>query len=319
MGSLDGRVALITGAGRGIGRAEALFFAAEGAKVVVNDPGVAADGTGGDPGVAEEVAEEIRAAGGTAVANSDSVADWEGARRMVEQAVATFGDLHVVVNNAGNERARALVNMTEEEFDSVVAVHLKGTFAVSRWAARYWRDHTTAGVDRAIVNTVSGSGVLNPLPTQSNYAAAKAGIAAMSTVHALELARQGVRVNCVSPSMARTRLTLGVPGMSEESHGHDPRDPAAIAPVAAYLASAGCPFNGEVFAVRGATVTAVLARSRGAEVTKDGAAWNVAELAGAMDRLPRHDPLAELAATLGGALGGQDRDRLLAMIDEVLR
>ena len=218
MGSLDGRVALITGAGRGIGREEALFFAAEGARVVVNDPGVAPDGTGGDAGVAEAVVAEIRAAGGEAVANTDDVADWEGARRMVAAAVTAFGDLHAVVNNAGNQRRRALVMMTEEEFDAVVGVHLKGTFAVSRWAARYWRDRGDRA-DRAIVNTVSHSGLSNPGPTQSNYAAAKAGVAAMTTVHAIELARLGVRVNCVSPSMARTRLTAELPGMAGAAPG----------------------------------------------------------------------------------------------------
>src|SRR5690606_1888913 len=165
MGSLDGQVALITGAGRGIGRQEALFFASEGAKVVVNDPGVTPEGTGGDPGVAESVAREIRAAGGDAVANADDVTDWDGARRMVETAVEAFGDLHVVVNNAAIQRRRALVNMTEDEFDAVLAVHLKGTFAVTRWAARHWRDQGNSS-DRAVVNTVSASGLLMPGITQ---------------------------------------------------------------------------------------------------------------------------------------------------------
>ncbi|MFC0114945.1 SDR family NAD(P)-dependent oxidoreductase [Kibdelosporangium aridum] len=243
MGALAGRVVLITGAGRGIGRAEALFFAAEGAKVVVNDPGVEPDGTGGDAAVAAAVAEEIVARGGEAVANTDSVSDWNGAQRMVQAAIDTFGDLHVVVNNATIKADRAMTTMTESQFDDVVAVKLKGTFAVSRWAARYWQAQYAAGirVDRAIVNTSSGSGLVNPLPGQANYAAANAGVAAMTISNALELARHGVRVNCISPSMARTRLTLEVPGVNA--------DPQAIAPVAAYLATEDCPLTGQVLGV----------------------------------------------------------------------
>lgn len=208
MGSLDGRVALVTGAGRGIGREEALFFAAEGAEVVVNDPGVSPDGSGGDA----VVVDEIHARGGTAVASTDSVSDWQGARRIVDTAAETFGDLHIVVNNAAVSRPRALVNMTEEEFDDVVAVKLKGTYAVSRWAARYWRQRYEAGVraDRAIVNTSSTSGLDSPYPLNTNYAAANAGVGAMTIVHSLELGRYGVRVNCLSPG-ARTRLSLDLP------------------------------------------------------------------------------------------------------------
>ena len=212
MGTLEGRVALITGAGRGIGREEALFFAAEGAKVVVNDLGVAPDGSGTDISVAAAVVAEINAAGGAAVANTDSVSAWQGARRMVEAAIDAFGDLHIVVNNAAISRPRALVNMTEDEFDDVVAVKLKGTFAVSHWAARYWRERYEAGdrVDRAIVNTSSSAGLNSPYPLNTNYAAANAGVGAMTILHSLELGRYGVRVNCISPG-ARTRLSLDLP------------------------------------------------------------------------------------------------------------
>ncbi|TXK42888.1 SDR family NAD(P)-dependent oxidoreductase [Nonomuraea sp. C10] len=327
MGTLDGRVALITGAGRGIGRQEALFFASEGAKVVVNDPGVTPEGTGGDAGVAGAVADEIRAAGGQAVASTDDVTDWDGARRMVQTAVETFGDLDVVVNNAAIHRRRALVNMTEDEFDAVLAVHLKGTFAVTRWAARHWRDQGDTR-DRAVVNTVSASGLLLPGITQGNYAAAKAGIAALTTAHAVELARYGVRVNAVSPSMARTRLTEGVPGMSGPPDGpemsgppagaFDPLDPALTAHVAAYLATPGCPVNGQVLAVRGTSVTVLNGWSAGESVTKDGAPWTVAELGEAMAALPRRDPLAEAVAMVGGSLGDGNRDKLLAMVDAML-
>ncbi|MGI5269825.1 SDR family NAD(P)-dependent oxidoreductase [Nonomuraea sp. CA-218870] len=318
MGSLDGRVALITGAGRGIGRQEALFFASEGAKVVVNDPGVTAEGAAEDPGVAKAVADEIRAAGGEAVASTDDVTDWTGARRMVETAVEAFGDLDVVVNNAAIQRRRALVNMTEDEFDAVLAVHLKGTFAVTRWAARHWRDRGDSR-DRAVINTVSASGLLLPGITQGNYAAAKAGVAALTVAHAVELARYGVRVNAVSPSMARTRLTEGVPGMADPGDGaFDPLDPALTAHVAAYLATPGCPVNGQVLAVRGTSVTALNGWSAGQSVTKDGAPWTVAELGEAMAALPWRDPLAEAVAMVGGSLGDGNRDRLLAMVDAML-
>src|SRR5688500_6301161 len=186
MTGMTGRTVLVTGAGRGIGRAEALHLAEAGANVVVNDPGVEIDGRGGDESVAAAVVDEIRAFGGRAVADTGSVADWDDARRMVERAVTEFGDLHAVVNNAATEVNKGLERLGEAEFDDVVAVKLKGTFAVSRWAAVHWRAQHEAGVrvDRAIVNTASGSGLLNPLPTQSNYAAANAAVAAMTTVHA---------------------------------------------------------------------------------------------------------------------------------------
>ncbi|NRQ40677.1 SDR family NAD(P)-dependent oxidoreductase [Nonomuraea sp. NN258] len=321
MGSLDGRVVLITGAGRGIGREEALFFAAEGAKVVVNDPGVEIDGTGGDTGVAAAVVEEIVAGGGQAVANTDSVTDWDGARRMVHTALDAFGDLHVVVNNATVERNRGLADLTEDEFDAVVAVKLKGTFAVTRWAARYWRERFESGVraDRAVINTSSGSGLLNPLPTQASYASANAGVAALTVVAALELARYGVRVNCLSPSMARTRLTLGVPGIAEPpaTGGFDPQHPATSAPIAAYLAGASCPLTGQVLSVRGGSVAINHGWTRGASIRKDGP-WTVPELVAQLGELPMDDPFDKLAEALGGALGAGGRERIQQMIDALL-
>ncbi|MBG0815526.1 SDR family NAD(P)-dependent oxidoreductase [Planomonospora sp. ID82291] len=321
MGSLDGRVVLITGAGRGIGREEALFFAAEGAAVVVNDPGVAVDGTGGDAEVAAEVVEEITARGGRAVASTDSVADWDGARRMVETALRAFGDLHAVVNNATIERNAGLTDLSEEDFDDVLAVKLKGTFAVTRWAARHWRDRFRAGVrtDRAVVTTSSGSGLLNPLPAQASYAAGNAGVAALTAVAALELGRYGVRVNCVSPSMARTRLTLAVPGMGAEppADRFDPLHPAAVAPVAAYLAGPSCPFTGQVLSVRGGTVAVGQGWSLGGHIRKDGR-WSVEELAGKIKELPMDDPFDKLALALTGALGATGRAELQGMIDTLL-
>src|SRR3954464_1439988 len=188
MGALDGRVAIITGAGRGIGREHALLFAQEGAKVVVNDLGGAADGTGDDRTPAEQVVDEIRGMGGEAVANADNVADWEGGQRLINSAVEAFGDLHILVNNAGILRDRVLVNMTEEEWDSVIAVHLKGHFVPTRWAATYWREQSKAGkeVKACVINTSSTSGLLGN-PGQTNYGAAKAGIGAFSWICSQEL------------------------------------------------------------------------------------------------------------------------------------
>lgn len=301
MGALDGRVALITGAGNGIGREHALLFAREGARVVVNDLGGSTDGRGADGSAAQTVADEIVAAGGEAVASTTSVTDDGGAEAMVQQAVDAFGDLHVVVNNAGILRDRMLVSMTEEDFDAVVAVHLKGTFNVTRHAARYWRDQAKAGASepRSIVNTASGAG-LHGNPGQTNYAAAKAGIAAMTIVNALELKRYGVRANCIAP-LARTRLTLQTPGIDETMAG-TAFDPENVSPLVAALARADCPFTGQVFSVVGGSVGIYAGWSIDAEVETDGA-WAVADLVAAMDALPRRvkvatqmHKLAEMAA-----------------------
>ncbi|MCP3854763.1 MAG: SDR family NAD(P)-dependent oxidoreductase [Actinomycetia bacterium] len=256
MGALDGRVAIITGAGRGIGREHALLMASEGAKIVVNDLGGSTDGTGADDSPAQQVADEITAMGGEAVANGANVTDWEGVQGMINQAVETFGDLHILVNNAGILRDRVVVNMTEEEWDAVIAVHMKGHFVPTRWAAAYWREQSKAGkeVNGSIINTASGA-MLGNLG-QFNYAAAKAAIAAMTLVSAGELIRYGVRSNCLAP-IARTRLTLQTPGLEEvvaapEDPGDfDLYDPANVSPLVAYLGSADCPFNGGVFHVGG--------------------------------------------------------------------
>src|SRR5881409_2850945 len=215
MGALDGRVAIITGAGRGIGREHALLFAHEGAKVVVNDLGGAMDGSGDDRTPAQQVADEIKAMGGEAVANADNVADWEGGQRLVNAAVEAFGDLHILVNNAGILRDRVLVNMAEEEWDAVIHVHLKGHFVPTRWAAAYWREQSKAGKDvkASIVNTSSTSGLLGN-PGQTNYGAAKSGIATFSYIASLELGRYGVRSNAIAPA-ARTRLTEQTPGLQD--------------------------------------------------------------------------------------------------------
>ena len=239
---LQDRVAIITGSGRGIGREHALLFASLGAKVVVNDLGGAVDGSGTDVSAAQSVVDEITAAGGQAVANTDSVSSFAGAKAMVDQAVSSFGDLHVVVNNAGILRDRMLVSMSEEEFDAVIAVHLKGTFNMTRHAADYWREQAKAGtiIDRAIVNTSSGAGLHGNIG-QTNYSAAKAGIAAMTVVNAMELHRYGVRANCIAP-VARTRLTLQTPGMGEPMQ-NQVFDPENVSPLVAVLASDDLPLQ----------------------------------------------------------------------------
>ena len=290
MGSLEGRVAIITGAGRGIGREHAMFFAAEGAKIVVNDLGGTNDGTGADITPAQQVVEEIRAIGGEAVVNGDNVADWQGAQRMINQAVETFGDLDIVVNNAGILRDRVLVNMTEAEWDAVIAVHLKGHFAPSRWAAAYWREQFKAGVTkpRNLVHTSSTSGLFAN-PGQSNYGAAKTGIATFSQIIAKELSRYNVKSNTIAPG-ARTRLTLATPGLEDvmkpKEGAFDPWDPANISPLVAYLASADCAFNGETFLVQGGSVTMVESWARGAHVHRDSK-WTVGELSTALASLAR--------------------------------
>jgi len=288
MGALDGRVAIITGAGRGIGREHALLFAAEGAKVVVNDVGGANDGTGADSTPAQQVCNEVIAMGGEAVANYDSVSDWEGAQRMVNQAVETFGDLDILVNNAGILRDRVLVNMTETEWDAVVDVHMKGHFAPTRWAAAYWREQVKAGVNkpRHLVHTSSTSGLFSN-PGQTNYGAAKSGIATFSQICAKELSRYNVKSNCIAPG-ARTRLTLATPGLADilaaKEGEFDKWDPANISPLVAYLASEECVFSGETFFVQGGEVRRVQTWTM-VEAVEQHDRWTVADLAKAITAL----------------------------------
>ncbi len=290
MASLDGRITVITGAGRGLGRAHALLFAAEGAKVVVNDLGSDSAGTGGDPSAAEAVVEEIRDAGGEAVANHDDVATWAGGEALIRSAIDTFGGLDVLVNNAGILRDRALVNMTEEEWDSVTNVHLKGHFVPTRFAAAYWRDQTKAGTprDASVIHTSSTSGLLGN-PGQTNYGTAKAGVAAFSQICAQELSRYGVRSNCIVPA-ARTRLTETAPGLSDivaapgDGAQFDLWDPAHCSPVVAYLAGADCPLNGRTMFVQGGTIRLMDGWQFGATFEQE-ARWTIAELHDTLDRM----------------------------------
>jgi len=283
MGALDGRVAIITGAGRGIGREHALLFASEGAKVVVNDLGGSMDGAGEDVGPAQQVVNEIEAMGGEAVANTDNIADWEGGQRLVNAAVEAFGDLNVLVNNAGILRDRVLVNMTEEEWDAVINVHLKGHFVPTRWAAAYWREQTKAGkeVKANVINTSSTSGLIGN-PGQANYGAAKMGIAAFTIITAQELSRYGVRVNCIAPA-ARTRLTEATPGLGdvvkppEDAGSFDVWDPANISPLVAWLGKEDCPVTGKTFFVQGGQVRLFQPWTMTQTIEKQGR-WTVEEL-----------------------------------------
>lgn len=288
MGALEGRVAIITGAGRGLGREHALLFAAEGAKVVVNDLGGTNDGTGNDITPAQQTVADIKAMGGEAIVNGDNVADWDGAARLVQSAIDAFGDLDILVNNAGILRDRVLVNMSEAEWDAVIAVHLKGHFAPTRHAAAYWREQAKAGVTkpRNLVHTSSTSGLFSN-PGQSNYGAAKSGIATFSQICAKELSRYNVKSNAIAPA-ARTRLTLATPGledvMAPKEGAFDMWDPANVSPVVAYLSSEKCAFNGETFFVQGGQVTRVQSWTMAEEINQNDR-WTVDGLAQAMSAL----------------------------------
>ena len=289
MGALEGRVAVITGAGRGIGREHALLFAKEGAKVIVNDLGGDNAGNGADSGPARDVVEEITEAGGTAVASTENVATWSGAESVVLQAIAEYGRLDVLVNNAGILRDSFIAGMEESHWDAVIAVHLKGHFAMLRHAAAHWKAQSKAGdqPNAAVINTASGSGVTLPNAGQANYGSAKAGIAAMTLIAAEELERYGVRVNAIAP-IARTRLTLATPGMgslmAEPDEGElDLFSPANISPLVAYLATEKCPITGKVYAVQGGAISALSGWHDVDTIETDGP-WLIDDIA---SRLPQ--------------------------------
>ncbi|APE32993.1 short-chain dehydrogenase [Nocardia mangyaensis] len=275
-----GRTVIVTGAGRGIGRAHALAFAAAGARVVVNDVGTALDGAATTETPAQLVVDEIVAAGGEAVANYDDVADWEGARRLIRQAVDTFGGLDVLVNNAGFVRDRMLVNLGEDEWDAVVRVHLKGHFATMRHAAEYWRGESKAGrpVDARVINTSSGAGLQGSVG-QGNYGAAKAGIAGLTLTASAEFGRYGVTVNAIAPA-ARTRMTETVfaDTMAAPDSGFDAMAPENISPLVVWLGSTeSAGVTGRMFEVEGGKVALAQGWRHGAPVDR-GARWNPAEL-----------------------------------------
>jgi NAD(P)-dependent dehydrogenase (short-subunit alcohol dehydrogenase family) len=281
---LEDKVAVVTGGGNGLGRCHALALAAAGARVVVNDLG--GDVTGGGSGdAAAAVAEEIRDLGGQAVANRASVSDWAGAATIIEQAVATFGGLDIVVNNAGINRPASIADLSEKDFDLEVGVHLKGTTAVCHHAARFWTDRGPAA-GRAIINTSSPVGV-HPMPDGGPYCAAKAGIAALTMVLAQELAGLGVRANAIAPA-ARTRMVMASPSVDQlmpRHEGFDRHLPDHVSPLIVYLASSLCRFTGRVFGVEGPDVALYQPWSADWLVTGTGQ-WQVEDLAEALETLP---------------------------------
>lgn len=297
MGSLDNRVVIVTGAGRGLGREHALLLASEGASVVVND--LAAPDADGSTSVAEEVAREIRDAGGRACSNTDDITTAEGADGLLSTALSAFGDVHALVNNAGILRDHTLLKMTDEEFDDVNRVHMRGHFCPTRAVARYWRDsfEPEANVRRAVVNTTSGAGLYGNVG-QTNYAGAKAAIAAYTQVWARELSRYGVGVNAISP-LARTRLTTTSAQvgalMAAKDDAFDFYNPANASPLVAYLVSERCLFNGHAFYVQGDQVTLLQGWGANISFTTDAARWTVAELGEHLDGLEKEPAVGDWA------------------------
>jgi NAD(P)-dependent dehydrogenase (short-subunit alcohol dehydrogenase family) len=284
----EGRVAVVTGAARGLGRAHALALAAEGAAVVVNDFGVSLDGTDAQAGPAQQVVDEIVGAGGRAVANTDDVADWAGAKRLVDTAIEEFGRLDVLVNNAGFLRDRMLANLDEEQWDAVIRVHLKGHFAPLRHAAAYWRAQAKAGrqPDARVINTSSGAGLLGSIG-QGNYSAAKAGIAGLTIVAAAEMGRYGITVNAIAPA-ARTRMTeatFAETMAAPDDDSFDAMAPENVSPLVVWLGSSeSAHVTGRVFEVEAGKITVAEGWRRGPTVDK-GARWEPVELGSVVDDL----------------------------------
>jgi NAD(P)-dependent dehydrogenase (short-subunit alcohol dehydrogenase family) len=283
MGQLDGKVAIVTGAGRGIGRTEALLLAAEGAKVVVNDFGGSLLGAGSEQGPAQRVVEEIEAKGGQAVPNFDDVADWNGAKKMTEQAIDTYGDLNILVNNAGVIRTGMSFNTQEDDWDVVIRVHLKGTFATCRFAGAYWRDRAKSSsrpVDGVIVNTASPNGLNGGMPGHVNYAAAKSGIATMTITLARELEPYGVRVNAIAP-VAMTRMTeeLVQSGRFTDADRQN-LSPENVAAVVGWLASPlARDVSGQVISVAGPVCEVWESWRKVSKAESTGAPWTIERLA----------------------------------------
>jgi NAD(P)-dependent dehydrogenase (short-subunit alcohol dehydrogenase family) len=302
MSLLEGKIAVVTGAGRGIGRAEAVALAAHGAKVVVNDVGAAVDGSGSDRTPAEEVVGDITAAGGTAAANYDDISTWAGAESLVRQAIDTWGDINIVVNNAGILRDKIIWNMTEDDFDSVIRVHLKGTFSTMRHAVGHWRNKHKAGeaVYGRIINTASAAMLGNP--GQANYSAAKGAIASMTLTVAVETQAMGVTCNAIRPSAA-TRMTQMVSAeMREEAKdGFDARDPKHVGEFVSYLASPAAQWiSGQVFSVYGDRVFLNKGWHNAAKMENPNKGWTAEELAFAVPKMAGMAPVSMMEQLMAG-------------------
>ncbi len=298
MALLEGKVAIVTGAGRGVGRGEALALASHGARVIVNDVGVAIDGSGGEQGPAEEVVEQIRAAGGEAAANFENISTWDGSERLIKQAIDTWGQLDILVNNAGILRDRIIWNMTEEEWDAVISVHLKGTFCTTRHAVGRWRAKHKAGESvsgRRIINTASAAMLGNP--GQANYAAAKGAIAAFTLTVAVEVQGMGITCNAIRPSAA-TRMTQAVgagppPESSDKSEEFNPCDPVHVGEFVSYLASDAAQWiSGQVFAAYGDKMHLTKGWHTVNSIEKPGVGWTAEELVTAMPKLAGVAPVS---------------------------
>ena len=302
MARLAGRVAIVTGAGRGLGRAHALELARHGARVVVNDLGVETDGSGGAATPAEQVVAEIRAGGGEAIVSTHDASDWQGAGAMVKQAIDAFGDLHVLVNNAGILRDRTLAKMSEAEWDAVIRVHLKGHAAPSHHAMAWWRDRASDGPVRAsVIHTSSIAGYLGSFG-QANYSAAKLAVVALSRVIQLEGAKIGVRSNAISPS-ARTRMMGGA--APDPAAGFDARDPANVSPLVAWLAAADCPANGQYFQVYGSRLLVLTLPQIAHDLINPGGRWTLEDLDRELPgRLMTYPDVNDLLADLRGRQAG---------------
>jgi NAD(P)-dependent dehydrogenase (short-subunit alcohol dehydrogenase family) len=302
-GICEGRVVVVTGAGRGMGRSHALEFARQGAKVVVNDLGVAMDGEGGSSAPADEVVEEIRTFGGEAVADNNDASDWDGARSLIAHAVETFGSIDTLVNNAGILRDRMLVNMTDSDWDAVSRVHLKGTFAPTRWAAVHWRERTKAGErnEGRVICTSSATGLYGNAG-QINYGAAKAGIAAFAVIAAIELARYGVTVNAIAP-MALTRMNEDLPFGQEVTsrfaEGFSPLAAENVSPLVVWLGSdASRDVTGRIFNVHGGYISVAEGWRAGPSVNKK-ARWDPEELSGVIpDLVAKAGPTTDISGTV---------------------
>ncbi len=290
-GICDGRVVIVTGAGRGLGRAHALAFAAEGAKVVVNDLGASLAGEGEDATPAQDVVDEIVAAGGEAIVNGDDVSDWDAAGNMIQQALDTWGRLDTLVCNAGIVRDRMIVNMSIEEWDAVTRVHLRGMFCPVRHAVGHWREMSKAGtpVDARIVTTASGAGIYGSV-SQANYCAAKAGIASFTITAAAELGRYGVLANSIAPA-ARSRMTeeAFAEMMKKPESGFDEMDPANVSPIVVWLGSGACNVSGRMFETEGGRLSVADGWQRG-DVFDKGARWEPAEIGAIVEDLVNHAP-----------------------------